>query len=161
MATEKKYLSHAGLEEYDRLLKAKIATDNASTLNSAKSYTDTEIAKITNGDTKVSEATHADIADNLSSARTISLTGDATGSVSFDGSKDVSITVTVADNSHNHTIGNVDGLQDVLDSKADASHDHSDIYYSKTEIDNMELITVEAIDSICNATITYARTMSF
>ena len=56
-------------------------------------------------------------ASKLATARTISLTGDATGSVEFDGSDDVAITVSVADDSHNHTIANVDGLQTALDGK--------------------------------------------
>lgn len=56
-------------------------------------------------------------ADTLTTARTISLTGDVTGSTSFDGSANVSITATVADDSHNHIIGNVDGLQTALDAK--------------------------------------------
>ena len=41
-------------------------------------------------------------ATKLATGRTISLTGDVTGSASFDGSGDVSIAATVADNSHNH-----------------------------------------------------------
>lgn len=53
----------------------------------------------------------------LATARTISLSGDATGSASFDGSGDVSIPVVVADDSHNHVISNVDGLQAALDGK--------------------------------------------
>lgn len=57
-------------------------------------------------------------ADKLSTARQIALTGDVSGSVLFDGSSDVSIAVTVADDSHNHVINNVDGLQAELDSKA-------------------------------------------
>lgn len=57
----------------------------------------------------------------LATARTISLTGDVTGNVSFDGSANVSITATVADDSHNHIISNVDGLQTALDSKLGAS----------------------------------------
>ena len=57
----------------------------------------------------------------LATARTISLTGDVTGNVSFDGSTNVSITATVADDSHNHIISNVDGLQTALDSKLGAS----------------------------------------
>ena len=60
----------------------------------------------------------ADTADALTTARTISLTGDVTGSVSFDGSQNVEITTTVADDSHNHTIANVDGLQTALDAKS-------------------------------------------
>jgi hypothetical protein len=87
-------------------------------------------------------------ADTLTTARTISLAGAVTGSVSFNGSSDVSITttatadptltlsgdasgsatftnlgnatlsVTIADDSHNHIISNIDGLQVALDAKA-------------------------------------------
>ena len=61
---------------------------------------------------------NAATATKLATARTISLTGDVTGSVSFDGSANASITATVADDSHNHVISNVDGLQSALDAKA-------------------------------------------
>lgn len=47
---------------------------------------------------------NADTATKLSSTRTISLTGDVTGSGTFDGSGDLSINATVADNSHSHTL---------------------------------------------------------
>jgi hypothetical protein len=60
---------------------------------------------------------NAATATKLATARTISLTGDVTGSASFDGSANASITATVADDSHNHTIANVDGLQTALDGK--------------------------------------------
>ena len=59
----------------------------------------------------------AETANKLAIARSISLTGDATGSTNFDGSANVSIGVTVADDSHNHIISNVDGLQSALDGK--------------------------------------------
>lgn len=62
---------------------------------------------------------NAGTATKLATARTISLTGDVTGNVSFDGSDNVSITATVADDSHNHVISNVDGLQVALDNKVD------------------------------------------
>jgi hypothetical protein len=42
-------------------------------------------------------------ATKWTTARTFSLTGDVTGSVSIDGSSNPSITTTVADDSHNHT----------------------------------------------------------
>ena len=64
---------------------------------------------------------NAGTATKLETARTISLTGDVAGSVSFDGSANVSITATIADDSHNHIISNVDGLQTALDSKLGAS----------------------------------------
>jgi hypothetical protein len=47
-------------------------------------------------------AGNAGTATALQTARTITLTGDASGSTSFDGTSNVSITVVVADNSHNH-----------------------------------------------------------
>lgn len=59
----------------------------------------------------------AEVANKLAIARSISLTGDATGSTNFDGSANVSIGVTVADDSHNHSISNVGGLQSALDGK--------------------------------------------
>jgi hypothetical protein len=64
---------------------------------------------------------NAATATKLQTARIITLSGDVTGSVSFDGSTNVTITSTVVDNSHNHTIFNVTNLQDVLDSKVDIS----------------------------------------
>ena len=60
---------------------------------------------------------NAATATKLATSRTISLTGDVTGSASFDGSANASITATVADDSHNHIISNVDGLQTALDAK--------------------------------------------
>jgi hypothetical protein len=63
----------------------------------------------------------ADQATRLATARTISLGGDVTGSASFDGTADITITAAVADDSHDHTIANVDGLQTALDGKLSAS----------------------------------------
>ena len=71
------------------------------------------------------DASTADAATKLATARTISLTGDATGSVSFDGSQNVSITVAVVDDSHNHIISNIDGLQSALDGKSATGHTHT------------------------------------
>jgi hypothetical protein len=56
-------------------------------------------------------------ADKWTTARTLTLNGDVSGSVSIDGSANKTLTVTVADDSHNHTIANVDGLQAALDGK--------------------------------------------
>lgn len=62
---------------------------------------------------------HVDTATKLQTARNISLSGAVSGSVSFDGSRDVSISTVVADNSHNHVIANVSGLQSALNGKLD------------------------------------------
>lgn len=53
---------------------------------------------------------NAGSATKLQTARTISLTGDAIGSASFDGSKDISITVGVNNDSHNHSDGSISSL---------------------------------------------------
>ena len=62
---------------------------------------------------------NANTATTLATARNITLSGDVTGTASFNGSADALITATVADNSHNHTITNVAGLQAALDAKVD------------------------------------------
>ena len=83
--------------------------------------------------------TSADQATRLATARTISLGGDVTGSTAFDGTADVTITATVADDSHNHIISNVDGLQSALDAKVntadlvntdDLSEGTTNLYYT-------------------------------
>ena len=56
-------------------------------------------------------------AAKLATARTISLTGSATGSGSFDGSANLSIAVTVDPTKHTHTIAQTTGLQAALDAK--------------------------------------------
>ena len=51
-------------------------------------------------------------------ARTITLAGDATGSITIDGTANATLTVAVVDDSHNHVIGNIDNfteeVQDIV-----------------------------------------------
>lgn len=65
----------------------------------------------------ISGASIAGKAARLATARTISLTGGATGSGSFDGSANLALSVTVNPEAHVHTIGQTTGLQSALDSK--------------------------------------------
>ena len=60
----------------------------------------------------------ASTANALTTARTIALGGDISGAANFDGTSNITITAVIADDSHNHTIANVDGLQAALDSKS-------------------------------------------
>jgi hypothetical protein len=62
-------------------------------------------------------ASTASSAAQLTTGRTITLGGDLSGSASFNGTADITITAAVADDSHNHTIANVDGLQTALNTK--------------------------------------------
>jgi len=80
-------------------------------------------------------------AATLSTARTISLGGDVTGSASFDGSADITITAVIADDSHNHTIANVDGLQAALDAKAATLSDLG-VSASATELNYNDITTL-------------------
>lgn len=61
---------------------------------------------------------NAATATKLATARTVQLSGDVTGSATFDGSANINISAVVQDDSHSHVISNVDGLQTALDSKA-------------------------------------------
>lgn len=65
------------------------------------------------------KAVSAATADKLKNARTITINGDVTSvSQSFDGSAAITFTVSVKNNSHTHTLENVDGLSTSLNGKA-------------------------------------------
>ena len=112
-------------------------TSNATSSNNAS----TIVARDSSGNFSAGTITaalsgNASTATTLQTARTISLTGDVTGSVSFNGSSNVSINATVADDSHNHVISNVDGLQDALDAKlASSSYTASDVLSKLLTVD--------------------------
>jgi hypothetical protein len=73
---------------------------STQTISGAKTFSSTITGSVSG---------NAATADALSSGFNIDLTGDATGTVTgVDGSSNVSITVTVADDSHNHLASNID-----------------------------------------------------
>lgn len=84
-------------------------------------------------------------AEKLSAARTITLTGDVTGSVDTDFSGNASITTTVADNSHNHTASNISdfdtevGNNTTVAANTAARHTHS----NKTVLDGITATVTE------------------
>lgn len=53
-------------------------------------------------------------ATKWTTSRTLSLSGDATGSVSFDGSANVDVVVTVGNDTHTHAFGNITGKPTTL-----------------------------------------------
>lgn len=65
------------------------------------------------------------IADLEQKDITLTLDGDVSGSATITNLGNATITATVADDSHNHTISNVDDLQTTLNGKAASSHSHS------------------------------------
>ena len=81
-------------------------------------------------------------ADKWTTARTLALSGDATGSISLDGSADKTMGVTVANNSHTHTISNITNLQTALDGKAASSHSHTNYLTSNANDTTTGLLTI-------------------
>ena len=75
---------------------------------------------------------NASTSSTLQTARTISLDGDLSGSASFNGGSNITISATVADDSHNHVIANVDGLQTALDGKAALAGSSSQSFSAQT-----------------------------
>ena len=85
------------------------------TTNDGKMYIDIENGTNTASDPRyriLLNAGKADKADKLTTARKISLTGDVTGEINFDGSANVSIATTVGDNSHNHGASTITSVYD-------------------------------------------------
>ena len=96
---------------------AAVDTANVGTLAVSNNATVTGSLTVTGGINATVTGT-ASTADTLTTARTIALAGDVAGSANFDGSSNITITTVIADDSHNHTIANIDGLQAELDSKS-------------------------------------------
>jgi hypothetical protein len=59
--------------------------------------------------TKLNATANAVSASKWQTARTIALAGDLSGSAALDGTSNITISATVADDSHNHTVANVNG----------------------------------------------------
>ena len=134
-------------------------TNLTGTLNSHSSNTTVHITEeerntLTDVNSKKHEHTNKAVLDNTTASFTTELenklsnisedankyvlpeAGSILGGVKSGG--DVTIAsgvITVNDDSHNHVISNVDGLQDALDSKSDLSHTHDSRYYTESETD--------------------------
>ena len=96
---------------------AAVDTANVGTLNvTGNADVDGDLTVTGTMNTSITGA--ATTAARLTTSRTIALGGDVSGAVNFDGSQNITINTIIADDSHSHTIANVDGLQAALDSKS-------------------------------------------
>ncbi len=93
----------------DILTKLKTVDSNASGLN-ANTLQGATLTDIQNGNTAT--------ATKLATARKIVLTGGASGEFDFDGAANATVDVVVADNLHNHSIENITGLQEYINSNS-------------------------------------------
>lgn len=72
---------------------------------------------------------------------TITFSGDVSGSVTLTDVTSASVTITVLDDSHNHIISNVDGLQTALDGKVDENVAITGGTFTKITYDTKGLVT--------------------
>ena len=86
-------------------------------------------------------------ASKLTTARTITIAGDASGSANFDGSANTTITIAVADDSHNHAFGNLTGKPTTV-----AGYGITDVY-TKTQTDSNISTAVAGLVSSAPATL--------
>lgn len=127
-----KNVNKSNLETFANCVKATI-DDVKTTLTNKINSMDHEntasfgyaLSSITQADGKITSTGTTDLinrANKWTTARTITLGADCTGSVTIDGSSNVTLNVNVNDDSHNHTIANIDSLQTTLDGKAPINH---------------------------------------
>jgi len=96
-----------------------ITTSINNVIDSAPGTLDTlnELAAAIGDDADFLSKIQANVDQKLGATASVTLSGDVTGTASFSANA-VTITTTIADDSHNHVISNVDGLQAALDAKA-------------------------------------------
>jgi len=77
------------------------------------------------GSASIDGSGNVSLATTATSDPVLTLAGDATGSATFTNLGNATLTVAIVDDSHNHIISNVDGLQSALDGKSSTSHNHT------------------------------------
>ncbi len=114
------------------------------------------------GNTNFDGSGNISIATTATADPTLTLAGDASGSATFTNLGNATLTVTVADDSHNHIISNVDGLQTALDAKQAAGTYNTiigtdtDISYSGATVLSAMTMTDGVIQSHSSRTLTLA-----
>lgn len=93
-------------------------TGNASTASAWANARTITLGGVLSGNVSIDGSANVTLTAAHTSDPVITLTGDVTGSATMTNLGNVSITATVADDSHNHIISNIDGLQTALDAKA-------------------------------------------
>lgn len=95
---------------------------NADTLTTTRNIA---LTGAVTGNANFDGSSNISIATTATADPTLTINGDASGSATFTNLGNATLTLTVADDSHNHTISNVDGLQTALNAKQDSFGDVS------------------------------------
>lgn len=91
---------------------------------------------------------NASTASKWLTARTLTLAGDASGSVSIDGSGNMTLSVAIANDSHTHAWGNITGKPSTF---PPSSHTHDYLSHKKlTAVTDFNTLTTTAWNSIAN-----------
>jgi hypothetical protein len=98
---------------------------NAATATKLQTARNIAVTGAVTGNANFDGSGNISIATTATADPTLTLSGDASGSATFTNLGNATLSVTVNDDSHNHIISNVDGLQTALDGKAASSHTHS------------------------------------
>jgi len=92
-------------------------TGNAATATKWATARTLSLTGAVTGSASIDGSGNVSLATTATADPTLTLAGDASGSATFTNLGNATLTVTVADDSHNHVISNVDGLQAALDGK--------------------------------------------
>ena len=92
-------------------------TGNAATATALETARNIAVTGAVTGNANFDGSGNISISTTATSDPTLTLSGDASGSATFTNLGNATLTVTVIDDSHNHVISNVDGLQTALDGK--------------------------------------------
>lgn len=94
---------------------------NANTASALETAVNITLSGAVTGTTSFDGSSNVTITTTATADPTLTIDGDASGTATFTNLANTTLTLTIADDSHNHIISNVDGLQDALDAKLDSS----------------------------------------
>lgn len=121
---------------HDEMYYTESEIDSKLEAKADSSHTHDDATTVASGFMSASDKTKLDGVATNANNYVLPNAGEDFGGVKTGG--DVTITdgiINVNDDSHNHVIDNVDGLQGALDAKSDSGHNHDDRYYTETEMD--------------------------
>jgi len=107
---------------------------NAATASAWDTARTLSLTGAVTGSASIDGSGNVSLATTATADPTLTINGDASGSATFTNLGNATLTLTVADDSHNHIISNVDGLQTALDGKSATSHNHTLDSLSNTTI---------------------------
>ena len=117
---------------------------NASTATTLATARTIALSGAVTGSASFNGSAGVTIATTATADPTLTINGDASGAATFTNLGNATLTLTIADDSHNHVISNVDGLQTALDSKQ-AAGTYNTIIGTGTDIDTS---TFNIVDNI-------------